>query len=296
MCVFCVMSATGVGAILKQAGQPPHRFRCWCLTWNNYPEDWKDTLASIGGLKQWACQPEISASGTPHIQGVLVFKNAKLWDTMKNVADGKIHWEVCKNLAASKNYCSKLDTSAGNCWTRGFGIRSPVKDPLAGKTLYDWQQDIVAIIAGAVDDRKIYWFYSHEGAVGKSSLVKHLCLKDRNGTILCGGTFKDAEYAIAQIIGKGGAVKCVIFDIPRSREKDGMPLVSYSGMEEIKNGCFFSAKYESAMVLFDSPHMIVFSNLEPDRSKMSSDRWVVRNVGRVLNCALVAGERPDDYE
>ncbi len=255
--------------------------RNWFLTWNDYPSNWKDILASVGGLVKWACQPEIGKSGNHHIQGVLCFKSAKKFSTMQRIS-GTIHWEIARNILACKNYCSKLDTSAGTCWTRGFGIRPPVKDPLAGKTLHDWQQDIVDIVSGEVDDRKIYWYYSHEGAVGKSSLVKHLCLKSKE-TVLCGGTFKDAEYAIAEIIGKGNVVKTVLFDIPRSREHNGMPMVSYSGMEEIKNGCFFSAKYESAMVLFDCPHIIVFSNLEPDRSKMSGDRWVVKNVGRVFD-------------
>ena len=46
-------------------------------------------------------------------------------------------------------------------------------------------------------------------------------------------------------------------------------------MEAIKNGCFFSGKYESGMVRFNSPHILVFANEPPERTKLSQDRWCV---------------------
>lgn len=41
----------------------------WFLTWNNYPEDWKDVLQkSVPNFKGYACQQEVGANGTRHIQ------------------------------------------------------------------------------------------------------------------------------------------------------------------------------------------------------------------------------------
>ena len=67
----------------------------------------------------------------------------------------------------------------------------------------------------------------------------------------------------------------IIIDIPRSKSE----FVSYSGIEEIKDMFFFCGKYESSMVCGENPHVIVFSNTEPDYDKLSSDRWSIVNVG-----------------
>uniref|UniRef100_UPI004049B2EE hypothetical protein n=7 Tax=Pseudomonadati TaxID=3379134 RepID=UPI004049B2EE len=67
------------------------------------------------------------------------------------------------------------------------------------------------------------------------------------------------------------------FDIPRSQ----LDYLSYTGIEEVKNGCFFSSKYESEMVLYNSPHIIVFANEEPTYHKLSSDRWNVVDLNWV---------------
>ena len=67
----------------------------------------------------------------------------------------------------------------------------------------------------------------------------------------------------------------IIIDIPRKLEK----FVSYQGLEEVKNACFFSGKYESGMVVGNNPNLIVFANFAPDYAAMSADRWVVKNLG-----------------
>ena len=66
----------------------------------------------------------------------------------------------------------------------------------------------------------------------------------------------------------------VIFDVPR----DNGNKVSYKSIESIKNGVIFSSKYESGYKIFNSPHVIVFANCEPEYSSLSSDRWVVKNI------------------
>ena len=63
--------------------------------------------------------------------------------------------------------------------------------------------------------------------------------------------------------------KVVIFDLTRSQEDH----FNYEVMESLKNGIFFSSKYESKMKIYPSPHVIVFSNWAPQLNKMSPDRW-----------------------
>jgi len=50
-------------------------------------------------------------------------------------------------------------------------------------------------------------------------------------------------------------------------------------LESIKNGLFFSGKYESTQVVMNSPHLIIFANEPPDKSKMSADRWHIVRIG-----------------
>ena len=57
-------------------------------------------------------------------------------------------------------------------------------------------------------------------------------------------------------------------EFTRSQEQ----FVSYQAIEEVKNGILFNNKYEAKMVVFNNPHVVVFSNFEPDYKALSSDR------------------------
>ncbi len=251
----------------------PHgdaRARSWFLTYNNPPTIAITKLLAITGLTKYVIQEETGDDGTPHLQGLLTFKNAKLWSTLRNVA--KAYWKPCRNVAAAKQYCSKARTRTGKQWIKGYYITGQVNDPLEGKTLYDYQEHIIALVQTIPDERKINWYWSNKGSIGKSCLCKHLCLK--HNAIVMGGKVRDSLYAIAQRVAKGQKTELIIFDIPRFQGNK----VSYVAMENLKNGCFFSSKYEASMCLMNPPHIIVFANEAPDRSWMSKDRWNIKQL------------------
>ena len=50
---------------------------------------------------------------------------------------------------------------------------------------------------------------------------------------------------------------------------------------------FFSGKYESGMVRYNKPHVIIFANCRPDIEKLSKDRWKVK--------CLISEEEADDF-
>ncbi len=254
----------------------------WFLTFNNYERE-KDRdvkrLLALRHLVAYAIQEEISSTGTPHLQGCLSFDKKRSFEYLH----GKfptIHWESVDNLPAARNYCKKLKTRNGKQWVLGFKTGQwnrpehykNVADPMEGKTLYSYQKKVVAICQGPVDSRKIYWYWSAMGNIGKSSLTKHLVLT--MGALVIGGTWKDACYAIQISVAKGIQPNIVIFDIPRRQGNK----ISYPGIECIKNGCFFSPKYESIMCVFDPPHIIIFANSSPDEGGLSEDRWVIENL------------------
>ncbi len=214
-------------------------------------------------------QEETGSEGTLHLQGVMSFKNAVKWSTLRGKA--KIYWKKCRNVMAAKNYCSKLESRSGKQWVKGYKIkgRGP-RDPLDGKELYVWQQEIMELCATTPDDRSIYWYWSNSGNIGKTALAKHICLK--HDGIMLGGKYKDAYYAIAARLQKNKDIDIVIFNLPRSVGN----IVSYQALEGIKDGIFFSPKYEAGMVMYDPPHVLIFANMAPDLSQLSQDRWKIK--------------------
>ncbi len=263
----------------------------WVLTWNNYTDASIGVLLNLAQVKKYCIQEEVGKDGVPHLQGVMVFKTNVKGHILNRACDKKCWWQRCRNLAAARNYCSKMETASGQRWVKGFHIPgAKAIDPLEGLELFPWQKEIVAMVGGEIDPRKVYWFWSDEGNLGKTWLAKHLALK--HNAIVVGGTFKDAFFAVAKEVDKNGAdaVKVVIFLLSRSLGNK----VSYTGMEQIKDGMFFSAKYESRMCLFNTPHVMVFANCEPDTSQLSSDRWVVKCLDKPMDMGSFA-ERKQSY-
>ncbi len=250
----------------------------WFLTWNNYEEDSADQLIAFGGVTRYCIQEEIGKEGTPHLQGVIVFSRRKRLATLHQ-AFPKVHWEKCRDLQAAKIYCTKLDSQKedGKQWIKGFHIPKPVTDPLEDKDLHDWQKEILEMVRGPADDRKVYWYWSSEGNIGKTVLCKHMVLKE--DALVVGGKFKDAYYAIAQCIQKKKDVNIVCFALSRSQGNK----VSYIAIEGIKDGMFFSPKYESGMCVYNPPHVLVFANEAPDLTMLSRDRWIVKCLDPPLN-------------
>ncbi len=244
--------------------------RNWFLTWNNHTEASIKDLLSIPNINKYCIQEEKGKKGTPHLQGVITFKHEKTWSTLRKHAP--IFWERCKNIAAAKNYCSKLETASGKRWVRGFRVERVIIDPMDGKTPYAWQKRLTKIVEGPIDTREVFWVWSHKGNVGKTSWCKHHVLK--NSAIVVGGKSGDAYYCIAQMVAKKQHPHLVVFDIPRSQRNT----ISYAAIEGIKNGMFFSPKYEAVMCVFNPPHVIVFANEAPDTSQLSSDRWTIINL------------------
>lgn len=254
---------------------PCIRSRAWFFTWNN-PDtpDTPDTLVS--GLmtldpKAFIFQLEIGDSGTPHFQGVICFKNAV---RMPKEFNPKIHWERCKSWLDAVNYCQKEETRSAGPWAYNVIIKKPL-DIIS--ELRPWQMDIVKLINQKANNRTIMWYWEQEGNVGKTTLAKYLAIK--HGALYLTGKASDAKYAVQQWIKSGKRLNCVIFGYTRSMED----FVSYEAIEAIKDGIFFSGKYEGGMVIYDSPHVIVLANFEPDRSKLSADRWAITEIGKELS-------------
>lgn len=239
----------------------------WCFTLNNYSEEDINSFNSSKSSKFLIFSCEIGKSGTPHLQGYIEFKTKV---RPFNIFPMKtIHWEKAKgNRQQNIDYITKTNVTY---YLNGDKIR-PLK---IIKELYEWQERVIDIIKKEPDDRAIHWFHESIGNTGKSALVKYICYHYKAIIVSNKGT--DMKYGIVKYHEKHKIYpEIIIIDIPRSID---LNYFSYTAVEEIKNGCFYSSKYESDMVIMNSPHVLIFSNDIPDIEKMSKDRWNIHEIG-----------------
>lgn len=269
------LGAIGANAIRGNTKRIAPSLR-WCFTYNNYTSDnlksLLETLGAIGAVK-YVFQEEIGESGTEHLQGYIHFPRRV---RPKSIFPDHptMHWEKCRNWKCSVAYCSDHNKRKkdGRIWVQGIILPAPVKT-ISSDQFYQWQQDIFNKCSQETEDRKIYWVWEGTGNTGKTSFAKYLCVRCQ--AIVLSGKGQDMKYGIIKFMEKyGGPPPIVIIDIPRS-VKD---FVSYSGIEEIKNGLFFCGKYESDMCVFNPPHVLCLSNSPPDRNKFSEDRWCIYQI------------------
>jgi hypothetical protein len=259
---------------------PQHRRWCWTL----YPEknitvDMVDELSAFLGsvCKKFVFQVEkCPTTGKQHYQGYSEFTNARQMNGVIKVLKmhGKgPHVEPAKgNEDQCYDYCTKEESRDMVGGQGGFPAR--LKDPLEGVEMYDWQKELIDMIKTEPDKRKIYWIYDTGGNMGKTTLAKHICMKYRKEALYVNGKSADIQCGIAKHINDGKDLKVAIFGYPRSAEQ----FVSYGALEVVKDGIFYNGKYESGMVMYNIPHVIVLANFPPDQTKLSGDRWVIKDI------------------
>lgn len=239
----------------------------WCFTLNNYTEEEKEYIDQVckESSRYYIMGFEVGEQGTPHIQGYIEFKSKKRPKSVFN--NDRIHWELAKGTKNDNfNYCTKDENYIIN------GVKSKPLNII--KNLYPWQKKIYDMVCEEPDDRTIMWIHEPDGNKGKSALIKYIAHK-KNALVKC-GKGNDAKNSILEWHNRKGTYpEIILIDLPRSYNSDHL---NYPCIEEIKNGCFYSGKYEGGMCLFNSPHVVIMSNEEPDYEQLSKDRWKVIDI------------------
>lgn len=240
----------------------------WFFTWNNYPEDtFVETLETKFSTlcAAYVFQKEVGANGTPHIQGTIKLHKKMRWSEFNLPAE--IHWEKTRDVKSAFAYCAKDDTRDGDTIWR-FPKRT-VRSTLKIITeLKPWQQSIVDMCALDPDDRSINWIYDRDGNMGKTVLCKYM--STHGAIIATDGGAKDIACLLTILKKEGrdlNAKTTFIFNLARC----GHP--NYKAIESVKDGLMTSVKYESSTMIFNCPHVWVFSNNLPNMAMLSQDRW-----------------------
>ena len=221
---------------------------------------------------------------TRHIEGGFITRTDRMrFSAIQNI----FRWDYLaksskRNLKKNIGYAFKEN----NRYIKSDGIDKP--EPLVKMTrdlLRPQQMKIADMFAQREHPlwgRKIYWFWEPKGNWGKSILTTYMI--DQMEAYEVSGKGADVLCGISAYIEKND--KCppiIIYDIPRSTAG----YVSYQSIEKLKDGKFFSGKYESGMVRYNKPHIICFANSKPDLTMMSQDRWIIE--------CLISEEEADEY-
>lgn len=232
------------------------------FTWNNYPEGAPLLLCnkfkSLGVLK-YKFQEEIGENGTPHLQGNIQLPKKMRWSEFD--LPKTIHWEKTRNIECAFSYCEKDETRNG----KTFIYPKPLKEE---KPIFTtWINYIIDIVEGEPDRRSIYWIWSEEGEMGKTTLAKYLIQK-YNCQFASGGKYTDIMNLIYHT--DTDTVNTFLFFLPMDHKNN----ISYSALESVKDGLVSNMKsYKNGSKIFNRPHIFVFANYPPETSKMSRGRF-----------------------
>jgi len=262
-----------VPKVLKSSGKqgnsiPVSPARKWCFTWNNYESDAIKFLENLLENHEYIIGEEVGEQGTPHLQGYVRFKNKVR--PLSIIKSDKIHWTKCKGTHEQNIiYCGK-----GGIVHSNMNINKS-KPKVIVDELYGWQIKKRDKLLRPPIPREIDWVWSSEGQLGKSTFCKYMCVH-HDALVLC-GTATNIKNGIMKwmLTNPNKEPKIIILDYPRSSAED---FISYAGLEEIKNDCFFSPKFEGGMCIYNVPHVVVLANTPPDLEQMSEDRWTIEDL------------------
>ena len=122
--------------------------------------------------------------------------------------------------------------------------------------------------------RKIIWVVGKSCGEGKTWLQNYIEYKYGDRRVVSGISLQTKSGHIAHALTKHplATADIFLFNVPKS--VDTSTEINYEMLESIKDGKLFSSKYDSQRIKVNTPNIVmVFSNDEPNTSKLAKDRW-----------------------
>ena len=242
--------------------------------------EWKlDTHALIRELRQWCKKwvfqlEKCPDTGRLHLQCRVSLIKKKRLNEIISQCTIKGHWTITSDEVhegQNFNYVMKADSRVEGPWIDTEYVDPPVLTrqlvAFETKTKYPWQEQILRWCEEE-DDRSIKLIHDTIGNSGKSIMSEYL---EYHGKAFEIPPLKDMED-IMQFCMSFKAQKVYLIDMPRAMKKDKL-CGFYSGLESLKNGYVYDKRYAAKRRRFDRPQVIVFTNVMPEWSYMSKDRW-----------------------
>lgn len=240
----------------------------WDFVLNNWSEEEYCSILNvckdIG--KKYIISKEVGLQGTHHLQCYISLKKKLRKKQLIELFGKRVSFRPARNEDALIEYCRKDGDYVQ------YGFPKPIK---IISELKEWQKNIENIVFNEPDGRSVYWYYDTVGGKGKSAFCKYMYVK-HNALVIQGGKLAD----IMNIIFNYNMDNCnmIIIDVPRNNGNK----ISYNAVECILNGMITNTKFETGVKVFNPPHVVVFSNYEPEYSSLSLDRWIVKCLDDIV--------------
>lgn len=197
--------------------------RSWFFTYNNPTETAEGIYERLKDRTQFlVLQSELGASGTPHLQGCITYKQATRFSRAK--ADFPLaHLEIPVDVARARNYCKKTDTRVAGPWEfgdiRALGKKMLVRDA-RDLTAEDMEEMSLATFLQA---KKVQLELA---AAERPPRLDPTCLKGPRGIWLC-ATAGAGKSCMARLLATHFSADCYVKD-PSTKWFNG-----YNGQEII---------------------------------------------------------------
>jgi len=237
--------------------------------------------------KKWGFQlEEGEKNGYRHYQGRMslikkAVKNSVLKLFKDIPAPNYLEPTVSSEHKKEAFYCFKEQTRIKGPWKDDDP--EPAYIPIQYRHIteyYPFQQDIFD--NKYYNYRNVNYIYDIDGCIGKSSIAC-LATTQNNGLYIPPmlDTHKLIEYvhSLLEKMPDGKTPKMFIIDLPKCMDKREMAGL-YSAIEQWKTGFIYDTRYKGRQRWIDSPNIWVFSNTPPDKSCLSSDRWMIWVVNK----------------
>ena len=291
--------------------------RRFCFTLNNPVQDEQETLSNLGDTVRYLILGnEVGESGTPHIQGFVVFHSPVSFIEAKRRIGERAHIEVARGSSVqASEYCKK---------DGDYVEVGKLPDGQGKRTDWEKYKEWIVGLGRRPSSREILLEFPHLYARYRTACIEYAdalneTIKLTDGEprfgwqtrvkgIIDGEVHDRKVYFVVDIVGNKGKSwfckyalstypervqvlrvarrddMCYCIDVDKDVflfdvPRAQMEFLQYSVLEMIKDRMVFSPKYMSTMkVLRKESHVIVFCNELPDNTKMSLDRFEVINI------------------
>jgi len=297
----------------------PNQTRHWCFTINNWTVDHEDFLVSLAERVTYLVFGyEEGASGTPHLQGYVIFKTPQRFNEARNKLPQGTHLEAKRGTSyQAAEYCKKEGLF------KEFGVPPRDSNSSPFDRFREWVLQVYQDKGRAPTDREtadqfpaLFVRYRRN----LQDLARLVCPQP----ILEEGELRDWQSELHDVLKMEPDDRTVIFildkeggqgktwfqrymltkypedvqvlsaakrdDVAHALDESkntflfnvprgGMEFMQYTILEQLKDRMVFSPKYDSrAKVFHRQPHVVVFCNEEPDLTKMTIDRYFVKTL------------------
>lgn len=261
-----------------------------CTVWEIRANEDLFTVATLKTFctkwaKKWVFQLEKGDSGYRHWQGrISLIKKRTKDQLMKALKESNIplfnYLQPTTNEEHRKTafYQMKEDTRIEGPYMDSqteSELVTYIPKQYRNVQLYEWQQFILDD-AKKNDNRSVNLIFDPSGSKGKSTLAAIAELMYDAIDLPPLNDFKELIALLCNIcMDKHIRTPGLVFvDLPRAMRKDQL-YGMYSAIEQIKKGKLYDIRHHYKSWWIDSPAVWVFSNIPPDSTLLSNDRWKI---------------------